>query len=301
MKISWKELSQLVWVPILFVTCVAFSDSKTSKLAGYNMKKITSYTKLPDTLREVSGLTYVDSNSLACIQDENGILFIYDLQKKSLKSQYRFAPDGDYEGIALVDQSMFILRSDGLLYEIQNFSSKNFILQTYTTGIPASNNEGLCYDKLHNRLLIACKGKVSKGALYKDKRAIYGFDLATKKLTSEPVFEFDVAEIEQFVIEHKLELPLKVKGKGHRKAYKIKLMSSAIAIHPLTNKLFLLSASDHLMFVFSSNGILEHIEPLDAEVFNKSEGLIFLPNGDMFITNEAQGKTPSLLRFDFIP
>ena len=76
-------------------------------------------------------------------------------------------------------------------------------------------------------------------------------------------------------------------------------MTSAIAVHPITKKLYLLSASDHLFFIFNMSGSIEHIELLDRDIFNKAEGITFLDNGDMLITNEGQNKEPTLLRFNY--
>ena len=70
-------------------------------------------------------------------------------------------------------------------------------------------------------------------------------------------------------------------------------------IHPLSGKLFLLSAPDHLLFIFKMTGELEHIEVLDQSIFNKPEGIAFLANGDMLISNEGQNKQPTLLRFKY--
>ena len=69
-----------------------------------------------------------------------------------------------------MDTSIFILRSDGTLFEISNYTSNALNVISYPTEIKASNNEGLCYDKIMNRLLIARKNKLAKGKNYKNKR-----------------------------------------------------------------------------------------------------------------------------------
>ena len=46
------------------------------------------------------------------------------------------------------------------------------------------------------------------------------------------------------------------------------------------------------------DGKLHHLEVLDPVRFNKAEGIIFLSDGDLLITNEGQDKRPTLLRFD---
>ncbi len=292
-------ISKIIGLFVLTIlSCAANFTNGESKI-GYNLSNPDSEFSLPDTLREISGLTDIDSSTFACIQDENGILFIYDILKNEIKKQYSFNIDGDYEGITRVDSSMYILRSDGTLFEISNYQSSNFKLTTFATGIPANNNEGLCYDPNNDRLLIASKGKIAKGPEYKDKRVIYGFDLKTKKLTQNPIFNFDLQTIKQYAIDNKISLPTKAKKNGEITEPFIKFMTSAIAVHPITKKLYLLSASDHLFFIFNMNGDIEHLELLNPDIFNKAEGITFLDNGDMLITNEGQNNKPTLLRFNY--
>ena len=50
---------------------------------NYNLSKPDKIYILPPALKEVSGITGTDASSIACIQDENGIIFIYDLETKN--------------------------------------------------------------------------------------------------------------------------------------------------------------------------------------------------------------------------
>lgn len=289
----------LILATNLFSCGATFTNNE--KITGYDLTTPDRSFILPDTLREISGLTNIDSTTFACIQDENGVLFIYDARKKELKRQYTFNIDGDYEGITKVGETIYVLRSDGTLFEIVNYTSDNFKVNSYNTGIPANNNEGLCYDSDNKRLLIACKGKIGKGPGYKDKRVIYGFDLQTKKLTDEPVFDFDLQKIKAFATATNLNLPTKTRKKKGQPINEpfIKFGTSAIGIHPLTKKLYLLSASDYLLFIFDMNGDIEHIEQLNPTIFNKAEGITFYDNGDMLITNEGQDSKPTVLHFQY--
>lgn len=266
---------------------------------SYNLNSPDATLILPASLREVSGLTLVDSTSVACIQDEKGSLFILNFTENKVTKKYDFHVAGDYEGIAKVGKTIFILRSDGTLFEVSDFETDDFSLKTYLTGIPAKDNEGLCYDSSYNRLLIACKSNIGKGSGNKDKRAIYGFDLATKTLIPEPVFDISLNEIKQFAANYTFNPTVKSKKKGKAKQPDIKFRTSGICIHPVTKKLYLLSASDYLLFIFNMNGKIEHIEQLDGQLFNQAEGISFLENGDMLITNEGQKRSPTLLRFNY--
>jgi uncharacterized protein YjiK len=297
-----RNLATMIYLLLsLFVTGCTTTYTDTWKVFGYNLSKPDVSFILPDTLREISGLTDIDSNTFACVQDENGILFIYNTIENNITNQYKFNIDGDYEGITRISDTMYVLRSEGTLFEIADFYKPDFTLTTHETGIPAKDNEGLCYDPDRNRLLIACKGKIGKDSEFKDKRVIYEFDLQTKKLTKKPAFAFDLNTIKAFAIKNKLDIPTrKGKKKGNTgTGPNIKFKTSAIAIHPVTKKLFLLSAADYLLFIFNMDGEIEHIEQLDPAIFNKAEGITFLENNDMLIANEGQDGKPTLLIFHF--
>ena len=284
---------------LLMMCCYSKSIPTNDMRVGYNLASPNQTFILPEILHEISGLTYIDSVSFACIQDENGKLFIYNVETQQLQNEYTFHLDGDYEGITRVEKTIYVLRSDGGLFEISDYQDTGFTLTTHETGIPANNNEGLCYDPEQNRLLIAAKGKLDKSPENKDRRVIYGFDLKTKRLSPSPVFEFNLQSIKEYAVTNNIELASKFKKNGKDAGPMIRFMTSAIGIHPITHNLYLLSAADHMLFVFDMQGNIKHIEQLNADIFNKAEGLTFFENGDMLITNEGQNKKPTLLRFNY--
>lgn len=252
---------------------------------------------LPKILNEISGLVLIDTNRFACIQDEKGVVFIYNLKAEKITDEIRFAEDGDFEGIAKVEDDLYVLRSDGELFHVTDFLSDSFRVEQFTTGVPADNNEGLCYDSVESRLLIGCKSKIGEGKDYKDIRAVYEFDLKTNSLNPEPAFEFFIPELIAWADSAKVELPVKEKKSGDEAVMKFRM--SAIAIHPVTGNLHLLSASDHMYFEFRRDGVPVHMEVMDDKKFNKPEGICFYRNGNMLITNEAQDKKPTLYLFNY--
>lgn len=297
-----KKTSFILFSCALLLVACALGFTKPNKNSfDYDLAAPSERLELPDTLREISGICQLSKTSFACVQDENGILFIYDIAKNEITQQYFFAENGDYEGIAKVGSSIFILRSDGVLCEVQDFQSDKHHTVLHQTGVSAMNNEGLCYDEANNRLLIAAKGKIGKGPELKDKRVIYGFDLKTMTLLEDPMFDFNLNEIKKFARNNNITLETKIKkNKGEETEEEVlKFMTSAISIHPKTKKLYLLSAAEHLFFVFDDEGNIEHMEQLDKELFNKAEGITFLENGDMLVSNEAQNKKATVLRFNY--
>ncbi len=290
------------WLSIISVIIMlSVSACKTGKvnnvvLTGYDFVSPDASVILPDILHEISGLTHIDSTLFACIQDEKGILFFYDLAKNEISNRMEFFIKGDYEGITRVKDTIYVLRSDGTLFEIPDYKSGDAIATPYPTEIPSKDNEGLCYDSKNNRLLIACKDNPGKGDLLKDDRYIFTFDLRSKSLDKEPAFSFDVAMLKEYAAKHHIDLPLKERKKGSSLEPVLKFRASAIGIHPLTGKLYLISAEDYLLFIFDMNGNIEQMIKLNPGLYLQPEGIAFFDNGDMVISNEGQSKVPATLR-----
>ncbi len=265
----------------------------------FNFKKPDFILNLPFELREISGITKLEDGEIACVQDENGIIFVYDLELDSIIRQFQFGKNGDYEGIARVDSTFYILRSDATLIEINSPWDSTNVIET-KLNIPNLDNEGLCYDQRSNRLLLAPKSKTGKGPEYKDSRAIFSIDLATKKLDAKPLFVINVPEIEAFANEKGIPLPQKVSKLTADSISALKFMPSELAVHPKTDEIYILSAVDHTMAVFTKTGELINFICLDDVIFNKPEGITFLENGDLIITNEGQMGVPTLLKFQWL-
>lgn len=257
---------------------------------------------LPYELREVSGVTTISNDTVACIQDEDGIIYYYDLNSASVIKKINFGDAGDYEGLAKVDSNFYIIRSDAALFKTSKVNDSTVSTETYTLTIPSLNNEGLCFDKKENRLLIAPKSKLGKGHEYKNLRSVYAFDLKTNKTSENPILQFNIDQIIQFALQNNIPLPIKendnISFEGGLE-FNLKFKPSSIAVHPLTDDIYIVSAVDKTMCVFNKQGELINYMLLDASIFNKPEGITFLEDGDMIITNEGQMGTPTLLRFNW--
>ena len=81
----------------------------------YNFESPSEKYDLPDKLKEISGLSYYKENQLICVNDEQGKIFIYDINQQKIIDKIPFGKDGDYEGVEVVGDEVFVLKSDGKL------------------------------------------------------------------------------------------------------------------------------------------------------------------------------------------
>lgn len=265
----------------------------------YDLTKPEKNFILSAVLDEISGITTINQNQIACVQDESGTIFIYDLTKEAIIKAYPSSLVGDYEEIALVDNTMYLLRSDGVLIEHSNYSKPSAVKKEYNLNLPSANNEGLCFDKKNNRLLIAAKSKAAKKVENKDIRLVYGFDLKNKRIIPQAIFKLSVDKIEAKAVSMKIPIPMRTIKKTGKEISDFNFRPSSIAVHPFSHLIYILSSSDKLLLIMDEKGNIFHLFALDPILFNKAEGITFLPDGDMLISNEAQKGKPTLLKFNY--
>ena len=224
--------------------------------------------ELPVKLKEVSGIAYLDEQRFVCIQDEEGIIFIYNISTKNIEKEIPFAGPGDYEGITLNGSTAYLVRADGLIYEVGLNADESTVKQYKTHLTIAHNIEGLCFDKQNNRLLLSIKDGEPGNPGYK---GIYSFDLGKKSMATEPVYRIHLTD------------PVLDEAGG--KKNKI-VMPSSIGIHPVTHDYYITDGPKALLLTMDSSGKLKKLYSLGKE-FTQPEGITFSPDGDVFISNEG--------------
>jgi uncharacterized protein YjiK len=268
----------------------------------YNLSEPEQHFTLPQELNEISGISYIGGNRLACVQDENGTVFTYDVSKGCQEAELTFDTDGDYEDIAFTGESLFILRSDGRLSEWKGFmpesvgenkTAKEDTILHHNLALLTTDNEGLCFDKAGNRLLIAAKSKPPLKEK-KNERYIYAFDLLSRELERAPAYVLSMREIEAAAKTRGIVSKVR-NASGRLKP--LNFRPSGLAIDPLTRQVFIISAEDFLLLVMDSDGQIIHLEKLDETLFPKAEGISFMDDSRMAISNEGVEGRATLLVF----
>ncbi len=262
----------------------------------YALNQPNAVIKLPAELKEISGIAFFGENKLACVQDEKGTIFIYDFQKRRLKKSFDFAANKDYEAIASVHDTIFVLRSNGDIFEIDQPESETENSVIHHTFLSKANNcEGLCYDEKYNRLLIACKGKPEKGTTIRGVKAVYGFDLRTKQLSETPVYIINPDSVKALILRNTERTGWFEQMFPSDKSKDFYFEPSEIAIEPGTDDVYVLSSVNKTLLVLSGNGYYKCAERLDPKIYKQPEGLTFSNNGELLISDEGKDKKANLI------
>ncbi len=280
-------------IALPFLSCIGQS---VETYFPYDLDRPEKHQNLPKILEEISGLAYAGGNSVYCIQDEKGILFLYDLEKEDILEEIPFGNPGDYESIAKVENRIYVLRSDGKLYSFELPKTGKELGKTTKTFLdlgPQCNAEGMEYDPERHRLLIACKG-LSKSK--KTEKRFYEVNLRSDEMKANLIFSLSAAAIQDpnswmshEYYERSAVPPGKVKT----------FNPSGIARHPITGELYVLSSSGKLLTVLSEHGKLKQVIALNHNQFRQPEGIAFDGKGNLFISNEGQGKHAVIYRFRY--
>ncbi len=269
---------------------------------AYDLKQPDLSFDLDQDLQEISGLTLSqDSQQICAIQDEDGFLFFINKETGKIEEKIKFHKKGDYEGLTMVGASVYVVKSTGTLYEVTELTAKQPKLEKYKSFINKSYEvEGLCHDAKNNRLLMACKAKAGEGDRFKLTRAIYSFDLTKKEVALEPSFLVSLTQIQDFLKGSDAVKELhRFDDFFDKNPREIPFCPSAVAIHPTTGNVYVLSSVNKILMILAPNSKILHMVKLDKKIHKQPEGITFEADGTLYISNEGKGGTPRLHRFAY--
>ena len=283
-----KSISFLVIIFILFGKNLVSQEGE-SLLSNYNFNPSEEsfnalVIKLNKDLKEISGLAITDQGRLFCHNDEKGEIFQLDyLSGKILKSfSLKKKVKEDFEGIAIVKNLFYMVTSEGNIYEFKEGKNGSKVeYKVYETDLKSKYDvEGLCYDPETNSLLLACKEFAGKGI--KNKRAVYSFSLKKKKLLDKPRFLISIAKMEE-ASDYDTFNP------------------SGIERHPLSGTFFIITGKGRSVVEISPKGKLLAENDLNDKIHRQPEGIAFLPDNSLLISDEGDDNNARLTVYPFNP
>lgn len=268
----------------------------------YDLNEPDKKSKLPSELREISGIQYLGDGLIAGVEDEHGIIYIINFDEGQIEEEIKFEDRGDFEGIAIVNSTAWVLKSNGNLYRVKHFKKGKDDRKTkkFETALSKANDtEGLTYDAANNRLLIACKGHpFTDEQDGKHIKAIYAFDLQNEELIPEPIMLIDLKVVQEIKDYNWFSsIGISIMSRLDENKGDVSFQPSDIAIHPISGNYYVIGAVGDLLIVFSPEGYSLAAVELPDGVFKQAEGICFDNDADMFICNEGGEGKGNILKF----
>ncbi|MDE3260114.1 MAG: hypothetical protein OYM47_19960 [Gemmatimonadota bacterium] len=254
----------------------AASKSRMS-LESYTLDPETAtHWKLPGELEEISGLAMTGDNRLLAHNDERAIIYEIDYRNGSIVKAFQLSDTnyptaGDFEGIAVTDDGIFLVTSNGRLYECREGNAGGSVLfNVYTTGVGRDCEiEGLAYDRTRRELILICKEARSpdmEGRLALCRWSIDDRRLDRAGRTVIPVNDFS---------RH-------IKGK--------RFHPSGIERHPESGNYYIVAARQKSIAEISPDGRVLAVRKLPAKWHRQVEGITFAADGTLIVADEGAGK-----------
>jgi len=271
----------------------------------YDLNQPAASFTLPDELEEISGLSMAaDGYHLLAVQDEDGRVYQLSPTDGHIVSSWDFWKEGDYEGVEHCVLGTFVVKSTGTLYQIEGLGTPAQQTTKYNAFLNADNDvEGLACLPSEGKLLVACKASPGDTLNSGEVKAIYAFDLSARELQSKPMILLRRSTVQAY-------LDRCQKGPHHDKICSIfsrekddfDLKIAALAVHPLTDEIYLTSSKGNLLIVVNTQGEVLSIHKLPKAQHRQPEGLCFDAQGNLYIANEARQDHPPLIhRYTYHP
>lgn len=277
MKLLNNILHQTACAQKIVFTCLAFvlltackqKAKKELLLNGYNLSAPEKFF-MPESLLEISGIAFYKGNNdtVYAVQDESGKVFriAWNIKKTN---HTRFAGNGDYEDLAVLNDTLYILKSNGNLY-VFPFAERNLkepaLVQELSGILPPGEYEGMFGDEENKRLYILCKH--------------------CEQDNNKTVTLYELRTGGNFSVTRQLEVDVKTNN-SFQKKLKGGFNPSAIAKHPQTGEWYILSAVNKLLLVTDSTMNIKNGIELKTSLFPQPEGIAFDNEGNLYISNEG--------------
>lgn len=239
--------------------------------------------QLPLRLQEISGLALTPDGRLFAVDDEQAIIYQIDYTSGRLVKAFAVgkpALRGDFEGIAYLDESLFLVTSGGTLFRFdEGDDGERVAYQKTETGLGEQCEiEGLAQDVKNGRLLLVCKDVHKKA---------------------------DVAALSIFIwrpgsrrvdIDDRIELPIEeilvhTQTEGFH--------PSGIAVDPLSGAILIVAARQRTVIELDQKGNFVNATMLSpAKWHMQAEGIEITAAGQLIISDEGGRSRAKLTVYD---
>lgn len=237
--------------------------------------------KLDPKLKEVSGLAPASATSVFAHDDEYAIVHEVDLATGAILRSFAFGKPtiaGDFEAIVKIDNAVWLVLSDGRLYEGQIAAHrKRTRFNTYDTGVGEfCEVEGLAASGDGDRLYLLCKNY--RAEKMRDLR-IYEWSRTERAATPKTAVDAPLASL----------VPA-----GAEKEFR----PSELVLDPRTGNFLILNASGGVLEI-TGTGAFVRYRPLDRAQHPQPEGLALMPNGRLVVADEGGKRAGTLAIYDW--
>lgn len=253
------------------------------KESGYfDLAHVDDCTPLPMGNAPFLHFSLLDSLNFACLQANQENVVLYNTASNSIGAGLNIDLLSKIRDVVVVDSSLILFDENMAVYRsYAPFDSLH--TEKVMEGVNFVKSAAVCHHPLTHRLFIV--GDVLESDNPTTERSVYTINLNKRNYNELPLFTFDVADLELFAEANHIKInSFKIDENGDS-IPGLTFLPTAIAVHPKTNEIYLLSSVDKSMAVFNQFGELVNFAFLSDRHFTYPTAMTFNSKGDLFISN----------------
>ncbi|MDN3656074.1 hypothetical protein QWZ08_10585 [Ferruginibacter paludis] len=231
--------------------------------------------ELPKKLKEISGVAAVNDSIIACVADEKGVVYFFNLNSNDIDNKIYFSDKGDFEDLTIIGDTIYVLDSKGVIWSIKKFMQRPTISSVQLNIDKPFELEGICHRA--DTLFVAAK-------YYHNKKRDSEGRLPIWKM-SMPLMQVDIPF---FDLPDIVKAPNGVSSPFH---------TSALIFDEINKEWIFISTHSKWMIRCGYSGNILFTQSLSAQEFTQPEGICFTPSGNLLISNEGREGIASILLF----
>jgi uncharacterized protein YjiK len=241
---------------------------------------------MPHSLREISGLALTPDGNVLTHDDEVGRISLIDPKGGVLLKQFTLGdrpPRADFEAITVAGTDIYMLASDGTLYEFNEGADGAHVPYTvHDTRLGKECEfESLAYEADSDWLLMPCK-RVGKKKL-QDQLVIYRWRIHSSRGDSSRISMF--------------KIPLApIIGPNHWKS----LHPSDMTIDPVSGNYVIIASQEKALVEITPIGQVMRAMPLPGK-HNQPEGVAITKDSILMVSDEATSKPAAITLYRWRP
>jgi uncharacterized protein YjiK len=232
---------------------------------------------LPRTLTEVSGIALTSDGRLLTHDDEHGQVTVIDPKRGVVLKRFvlgEAGTRGDFEGITMVGDKIFVVISNGNLFEFPEGANGQRVPYTaHETRLGRECEfEGVAYDSTARALVLACKNVGTKQ--YRDHVVLYrwSLDQTTDRISM-------------------ITVPLdRAIGTNDWKGFH----PSDITVDPSTGNYVMVASREKGLLEITPTGDVVRSMPLPEDSHSQPEGVAITRDGILIVSDEGTRRAPTI-------
>ncbi|MFL5747084.1 MAG: SdiA-regulated family protein [Niastella sp.] len=264
-----------VWVMFLCLVILSTACLQKRKFDGPEGYALNTPLKfvMPTSLHEISGIAFYKGNpdTVYAEQDEDGKVF-YLKPGDHHAEAYKFGKHGDYEDIAISNDFVIMLKSNGSLFtfpfaDLHQEGTERVV--EWKDLLPKGEYEAMYADEASRQIYILCKNCPDEN----DKKITKGYILQLNnqgQLSLQGNFAVDVEDVDKILGEKKMDF-----------------RPSALAQNPRTKEWYIIASIGKVLVVTDSNWKVTAVYHLNPALYVQPEGIAFDKNNNLYISNEG--------------